>query len=163
MSIVQSHRGDLPFQVLVSYSYFEKDEGQKENLEYFILEGLGINGMRTRLPAATDFSIVVNGDECSPCAALSSSRHCAQHISGGGACSMGQPAHHCTAPGGELWDGYSRTQRAHLLERMLRAASTQLWPAVMSLVVIGGRVTRPSSRQPADWSLSWRTDAIIVM
>ena len=57
----------------MSYSYYEKDKGQKENLEYFILEGLGINGMRTRLPAATDFSIVVNGDECSPCAALSSS------------------------------------------------------------------------------------------
>ena len=60
-------------QVLVSYSYYEKDEGQKGNLEYFLLEGLGINGIGTKLPAATDFSIVVNGDMCSPCAALSSS------------------------------------------------------------------------------------------
>ncbi len=58
-------------QVLVSYSYFEKDEGQRENFEYFILEGLGLNGVHTRIPAATDFSIVVNGDDCSPCTALS--------------------------------------------------------------------------------------------
>ena len=58
-------------QVLVSYSYFEKDEGQRENFEYFILEGLGLSGANSRMPAATDFSIVVNGDECSPCTALS--------------------------------------------------------------------------------------------
>lgn len=69
-SVSQSGCRDL-VQVLVSYSYFEKDEGQRENFEYFILEGLGLNGVRTRMPAATDFSIVVNGDECSPCTALS--------------------------------------------------------------------------------------------
>ena len=57
--------------MLVSYSYYEKDDGQRQNFEYFILEGLGLNGMRTKMPAATDFSIVVNGDECSPCTALS--------------------------------------------------------------------------------------------
>ena len=57
--------------MLVSYSYYEKDEGQRQNFEYFILEGLGLNNMRTKMPAATDFSIVVNGDECSPCTALS--------------------------------------------------------------------------------------------
>ena len=58
-------------QVLVSYSFFEKDEGQRQNFEYFIMEGLGLSGMRIRMPTATDFSIVVNGDECTPCAALS--------------------------------------------------------------------------------------------
>ena len=56
--------------MLVSYSYYEKDEGQKENLEYFILEGVGINGEQVSMPAATDFSIVVNGAHCSPCSAL---------------------------------------------------------------------------------------------
>ena len=57
-------------QVLVSYSYFEKDEGQMQNFEYFILTAMGTHGERNRLPVATDFSIVVNGDSCSPCATL---------------------------------------------------------------------------------------------
>ena len=55
----------------MSYSYFEKDDGQMQNFEFFILEGLGINGISRKMPAATDFSIVVNGDECRPCTALS--------------------------------------------------------------------------------------------
>jgi len=57
--------------VLVSYSYFEKDEGQMQNFDYFILSAMGIHDERNRMPVATDFSIVVNGDNCSPCATLS--------------------------------------------------------------------------------------------
>ena len=61
----------LLMQVLVSYSYFEKDEGQMQNFEFFILSAIGIHGGRDKMPVATDFSIVVNGDSCSPCATLS--------------------------------------------------------------------------------------------
>ena len=57
-------------QVLVSYSYYEKDIGQKENFEFFILAGMGVRETGAHLPAATDFSIVVSGDRCTPCSAL---------------------------------------------------------------------------------------------
>ncbi len=60
----------LLLQILVSYSYYEKAEGQKENIEYFIMEGMGIHMEHIALPEGTDFSIVINGDDCSPCTAL---------------------------------------------------------------------------------------------
>ena len=58
-------------QVLVSYSYFEKDEGQKENFHYFILAGMGMSKEGLKLPLATDFSLVVSGDTCGPCGVFS--------------------------------------------------------------------------------------------
>ena len=57
--------------MLVSYSFFEKDRGQLQNFEFFIAAGMGIEKSHTSMPRATDFSIVVNGDECSACGALS--------------------------------------------------------------------------------------------
>lgn len=57
-------------QVLVSYSYFEKNEGQRENFEFFIMAGMGIRATGVSLPAATDFSVVVSGELCTPCSAL---------------------------------------------------------------------------------------------
>ena len=56
--------------MLVSYSYYEKDNGQKENFDFFILAGIGVHGTAAELPLATDFSIVVSGDRCTPCSAL---------------------------------------------------------------------------------------------
>ena len=56
----------------MSYSFFEKDQGQLQNLEFFITAGMGIEQGQSSLPEGTDFSIVVNGDKCSPCIALSS-------------------------------------------------------------------------------------------
>ena len=57
-------------QVLVSYSYYEKDISQKENFEYFISAGMGVRKTGSQLPGETDFSIVVSGDRCTPCSAL---------------------------------------------------------------------------------------------
>jgi len=57
-------------QVLVSYSYFEKDEGQRENFKYFLLAGMGIHGNDVTLPKAADFVIVISGKACTPCDAL---------------------------------------------------------------------------------------------
>lgn len=55
--------------VLVSYSYFEKDEIQKENMDFFLTVGLGFEkGARPVLN--TDFIIVVSGEACTPCDAL---------------------------------------------------------------------------------------------
>lgn len=52
--------------VLVSYSYFEKDEIQKANMEFFLALGLGYSpGFRR--PTHTDFVIVISGEKCSPC------------------------------------------------------------------------------------------------
>ena len=57
-------------QVLISYSYFEKDEGQRHNLEYFMSAGMGIQGKYAFWPADMDFVITISGDECSPCCNL---------------------------------------------------------------------------------------------
>jgi len=57
-------------QVLVSYSYFEKDEGQRENLKYFLLAGMGIHRNDVTLPKAADFVMVISGKACTPCDAL---------------------------------------------------------------------------------------------
>lgn len=55
--------------VLVSYSYFEKDDIQRKDFEFFISVGMGIQST-FRPPPMTDFSIVVNGDVCDPCETL---------------------------------------------------------------------------------------------
>ena len=58
-------------QVLVSYSFYEKDEGQRRNFEYFITAGMNVrNGKQSALPAEVDFGIIVSGHLCTPCAAL---------------------------------------------------------------------------------------------
>lgn len=60
----------VPFgPVMVSYSYFEKDPGQLSNAEFFIAVGMGISST-FKAPAATDFTVVISGDICSPCKAL---------------------------------------------------------------------------------------------
>ena len=60
----------VPFgPVMVSYSYFEKDPGQLSNADFFIAVGMGISSTFTA-PAATDFTVVISGDLCTPCKAL---------------------------------------------------------------------------------------------
>lgn len=58
--------------VLVSYSYFEKDDNQRQNFKFFIAKGLGIKSRDHAmvLPRDVDVSIVVNGELCTPCVAL---------------------------------------------------------------------------------------------
>ncbi|KAK9842595.1 hypothetical protein WJX81_008112 [Elliptochloris bilobata] len=55
-----------PGPVLVSYSYFEKDDIQRANLEFFLAVGMGISS-GFQIPEATDFVLVVSGEVCSPC------------------------------------------------------------------------------------------------
>ncbi|KAL4854424.1 hypothetical protein ACK3TF_004779 [Chlorella vulgaris] len=55
--------------VLVSYSYFEKDPVQRENFDFFITLGMGLDS-RFGSPQSTDFVIVVNGKVCRPCSRL---------------------------------------------------------------------------------------------
>mmetsp|Transcript_9637 Transcript_9637/g.29023 ORF Transcript_9637/g.29023 Transcript_9637/m.29023 type:complete len:449 (-) Transcript_9637:755-2101(-) len=55
--------------VLVSYSYFEKDDIQRTNFEFFMAVGMGMDSSFTR-PHNTDFTVVVSGDECAPCQKL---------------------------------------------------------------------------------------------
>ena len=57
-------------QVLVSYSYFEKDAGQRDNFGFFILAGMGISAAGHDMPLETDFSIVISGHHCAPCGVL---------------------------------------------------------------------------------------------
>ena len=58
-------------QVLVSYSFYEKDEGQRRNFEYFITAGMNVlNGRQSALPAGVDFGIIISGHLCTPCTAL---------------------------------------------------------------------------------------------
>lgn len=57
----------LKGQVLVSYSYYEKDKGQRDNFDFFIMAGMGIGEKGAVLPQATDFNIVISGDRCGPC------------------------------------------------------------------------------------------------
>ena len=55
--------------VLVSYSYFEKDDIQLANMGFFTSVGMGVASTFKR-PPATDFVIVISGDACRPCRAL---------------------------------------------------------------------------------------------
>ncbi|PSC69296.1 hypothetical protein C2E20_7243 [Micractinium conductrix] len=55
--------------VLVSYSYFEKDPIQRDNFDYFITVGMGLDN-RYGGPANADFVVVVNGKVCRPCSRL---------------------------------------------------------------------------------------------
>ncbi|KAL4421190.1 hypothetical protein ABPG77_010065 [Micractinium sp. CCAP 211/92] len=55
--------------VLVSYSFFEKDAVQRDNFDFFITIGMGVDN-RFGGPANTDFVVVVNGKVCRPCARL---------------------------------------------------------------------------------------------
>ncbi len=55
--------------ILVSYSYFEKDAIQRENLRYFIAMGLGGSKVNDS-PRNTDFVFVVSGGICTPCNAI---------------------------------------------------------------------------------------------
>ena len=56
--------------ILTSYSYFEKDSIQLANFQFFIGVGMGISSTY-RAPSNTDFVIVVNGPQCTPCKSLS--------------------------------------------------------------------------------------------
>ena len=56
--------------MLISYSYYEKDGGQRDNFDFFLLTGMGIGKQGARLPLATDFSIVVSGHHCAPCSSF---------------------------------------------------------------------------------------------
>lgn len=59
-------------QVLVSYSYFEKDSVQLGNMEFFLAVGLGMgsHGKNFKPPSNTDCVIVISGEHCSPCKQL---------------------------------------------------------------------------------------------
>ena len=56
--------------ILVSYSYFEKDAIQRDNLRYFIAMGLGGSKV-VDPPRNTDFVFVVSGGICTPCNSIS--------------------------------------------------------------------------------------------
>ena len=56
--------------ILTSYSYFEKDRVQLANFQFFISVGMGVSSTY-RAPSNTDFSIIVNGNKCTPCKSLS--------------------------------------------------------------------------------------------
>lgn len=55
--------------VLVSYSYFEKDQIQRSNMEFFMAVGMGLFS-KLPAPANTHFMIVISGGKCTPCKAL---------------------------------------------------------------------------------------------
>ena len=61
--------GRLLGPVLVSYSYFEKDEVQLANADFFFAVGMGINSAIPP-PEQTDFVVVISGELCAPCQAL---------------------------------------------------------------------------------------------
>ena len=67
---VRRKRGDManesPDSVLVSYSYFEKDEIQEANFRFFLAVGLGIDSIY-QTPEHTKFVVVQNGPQCTPC------------------------------------------------------------------------------------------------
>ena len=56
--------------ILTSYSYFEKDSVQLANFQFFISVGMGISSTY-KAPANTDFVVVINGPQCTPCKSLS--------------------------------------------------------------------------------------------
>lgn len=49
--------------MLVSYSYFEKDDVQRANAEFFLKVGMGIESSLAA-PLDTDFVVVVQGRSC---------------------------------------------------------------------------------------------------
>ncbi len=55
--------------ILVSYSYFEKDDIQVANMEFFTTVGMGMSS-HFKSPKNTDFVLVINGNACTPCKAL---------------------------------------------------------------------------------------------
>lgn len=55
--------------ILVSYSYFEKDAIQRDNMKYFIATGFGGSKVFDA-PRNTDFVFVVSGGICTPCNAI---------------------------------------------------------------------------------------------
>ena len=56
--------------VLVSYSFFQKDNIQRQNFEFFMAVGMGISS-GFHPPNNTEFVLVINGDVCDPCNKLS--------------------------------------------------------------------------------------------
>ena len=60
--------------LLVSYSYFEKDEVQAGNFAFFLAVGMGVRSSYAA-PPSTRFVIVQNGPKCSPCSAFDRSLH----------------------------------------------------------------------------------------
>lgn len=79
--------------VLISYSYFEKDDiqvrsvghldcivfksTQRRNMEFFLTVGFGYNSRFPR-PPNTHLIVVINGDECAPCVNLLPVVQCVQ-------------------------------------------------------------------------------------
>ena len=55
--------------VLVSYSYYQKDDIQRSNFEFFMAVGMGISS-GFHPPNNTEFVLVINGDVCDPCTKL---------------------------------------------------------------------------------------------
>jgi hypothetical protein len=70
-SVARRSLGDAPAvdPVLVSYSYFEKDQIQRSNMEFFMAVGMGLFS-QLPAPANTDFVVVISGGMCTPCKAL---------------------------------------------------------------------------------------------
>ena len=60
---------DIPSSVLVSYSFFQKDEIQRQNFEFFMAVGMGISSGFPP-PNSTEFVLVISGDVCDPCTKL---------------------------------------------------------------------------------------------
>lgn len=58
-------------ETLVSYAYFEKDPIQRENFEFFLKKGVGLNTLKGEVrPRHAHFAIVVTGKTCTPCEVL---------------------------------------------------------------------------------------------
>ncbi|KFM23219.1 hypothetical protein F751_3410 [Auxenochlorella protothecoides] len=55
--------------VLVSYSYFEKDDIQTRNFDFFITTAMGVDNVLDK-PHNIDFVVVQSGDACEPCKRL---------------------------------------------------------------------------------------------
>ena len=55
--------------VAISYSYYEKDNVQKENFAFFLTHGIG-SLQRYPLLRSTEVVVINNGYKCSPCAGL---------------------------------------------------------------------------------------------
>ncbi|CAL5227685.1 g10693 [Coccomyxa viridis] len=55
--------------VLVSYSYFQKDDIQQKNLEFFMAVGMGVSSGFSP-PNHTEFVLVINGAVCDPCTTI---------------------------------------------------------------------------------------------
>ena len=56
--------------ILTSYSYFEKDKVQLANFQFFISVGMGVSS-KYKAPANTEYVVVINGPQCTPCKSLS--------------------------------------------------------------------------------------------